>query len=109
MKRRAEAARFGFQVDARRGRRHQGDQLGALGLVLNAVVWWNSLYIDVAVTRLRAEGFPATEEMCARLSPLGFDHITRAPTVRCAESTDLRAAGQQMGVEEAPFGGRVVE
>jgi hypothetical protein len=51
------------------------DQLGALGLVLNAVVWWNSLYIDAAVTSLRADGFPATEEMCARLSPLGFDHI----------------------------------
>jgi hypothetical protein len=49
--------------------------LGALGLVLNAVVWWNSLYIDAAVTRLHPEGFPATEEMCARLSPLGFDHI----------------------------------
>lgn len=51
------------------------DQLGALGLVLNAVVWWNSLYIDAAVTRLRSDWFPATEEMCARLSPLGFDHI----------------------------------
>ncbi|OKI23775.1 hypothetical protein A6A08_03165 [Nocardiopsis sp. TSRI0078] len=51
------------------------DQLGALGLVLNAVVWWNSLYIDAAVTQLHSEGFDATEEMCARLSPLGFDHI----------------------------------
>ncbi|MFV2197851.1 Tn3 family transposase [Nocardiopsis sp. LOL_012] len=51
------------------------DQLGALGLALNAIVWWNSLYIDAAVTQLRADGFPATEEMCARLSPLGFDHI----------------------------------
>ncbi|MFE6449655.1 transposase [Nocardiopsis dassonvillei] len=51
------------------------DQLGALGLVLNAVVWWNSLYIDAAVTQLRSDGFPVTEQMCARLSPLGFDHI----------------------------------
>ncbi|GAA3760828.1 Tn3 family transposase [Salinactinospora qingdaonensis] len=51
------------------------DQLGALGLALNAVVWWNSLYIDAAVARLRAEGFPVTEDMCARLSPLGLDHI----------------------------------
>lgn len=41
----------------------------------NAVVWWNSLYIDAAVTRLRTDGFPATEQRCARLSPLGFDHI----------------------------------
>jgi len=51
------------------------DQLGALGLALNAVVWWNSLYIDAAVERLRADGFPVTEDMCARLSPLGYDHI----------------------------------
>ncbi|GAB3451230.1 Tn3-like element Tn3 family transposase [Streptomonospora sediminis] len=51
------------------------DQIGALGLALNAVVWWNSLYIDAAVNRLRADGFPVTEDMCARLSPLGYDHI----------------------------------
>ncbi|OKI22866.1 hypothetical protein A6A08_18075 [Nocardiopsis sp. TSRI0078] len=67
---------FGNRGELRQ-RYRQGleDQLGALGLVLNAVVWWNSLYIDAAVTQLRAEGFPATEEMCARLSPLGLDHI----------------------------------
>jgi hypothetical protein len=67
---------FGNRGELRQ-RYRQGleDQLGALGLVLNAVVWWNSLYIDAAVTRLHSEGFPAIEEMCARLSPLGFDHI----------------------------------
>ncbi|MDS1269264.1 Tn3 family transposase [Lipingzhangella sp. LS1_29] len=58
-----------------RYRKELEDQLGALGLALNAVVWWNSLYIDTAVTQLRADGFPVTEDMCARLSPLGFDHI----------------------------------
>ncbi|WP_246268688.1 transposase [Acrocarpospora macrocephala] len=51
------------------------DQLGALGLALNAVVWWNTLYLDAAVSRLRADGFPATQEMCARLSPIAYDHI----------------------------------
>jgi hypothetical protein len=39
------------------------------------VVWWNSLYIDAAVKQLRADGFPATEEMCARLSPICFEHF----------------------------------
>ena len=39
------------------------------------MVWWNPPYIDAAVTRLRSEEFPATKEMCARLSPLGFDDI----------------------------------
>jgi hypothetical protein len=32
------------------------DQLGALGLVLNAVVLWTTRYIDDAVAQLRAEG-----------------------------------------------------
>ncbi|MFC4533090.1 hypothetical protein [Sphaerisporangium dianthi] len=32
------------------------DRLGALGLAMNAVIWWNSLYIDPAVTRLRERG-----------------------------------------------------
>ena len=32
------------------------DQLGALGLGLNCVVWWNTLYIDAAVRELEACG-----------------------------------------------------
>ncbi|MBA9005695.1 Tn3 family transposase [Thermomonospora cellulosilytica] len=51
------------------------DQIGSLGLALNAVVWWNSLYLDAAVKQLRTDGFPATDEMCARLSPICYDHI----------------------------------
>ena len=33
------------------------DQLGALGLGLNAITWWNSLYIDAAVAAWRPEGW----------------------------------------------------
>ena len=51
------------------------DQLGALGLALNAVVLFNSLYIDAAVKQLAADGFPVTDELLARLSPLQYDHI----------------------------------
>jgi hypothetical protein len=51
------------------------DQLGALGLALNAVVWWNTLYLDAAVKQIQADGFPVTTEMCARLSPIAFEHI----------------------------------
>ncbi|WP_344948297.1 Tn3 family transposase [Sphaerisporangium flaviroseum] len=51
------------------------DQLGSLGLALNAVIWWNSLYLDAAVKQLREQGFPVTGEMCARLSPIQYDHI----------------------------------
>ncbi|MFJ6438571.1 Tn3 family transposase [Streptomyces sp. NPDC091416] len=46
------------------------DQLGSLGLVLNAVVLWTSRYIDAAVAQLRAEGHEILDEDVARLSPL---------------------------------------
>lgn len=51
------------------------DQLGALGLVINIIVLWNTLYINAALQQLEAEGFPIEPEDVARLSPLAFDHI----------------------------------
>lgn len=59
----------------KRGTIHQAyrdgmeDQLGALGLVLNAVVLWTTRYIDAAVDQLRAEGHEIRDEDIARLSP----------------------------------------
>ncbi|MFI6928395.1 Tn3 family transposase [Nonomuraea spiralis] len=38
-------------------------------------MWWNSLYLDAAVKHLREQGIPVTDEMCARLSPIQYDHI----------------------------------
>lgn len=53
----------------------QENQLGALGLVVNLIVLWNTIYIDTALNRLRAEGHVILDEDVARLSPLGFRHI----------------------------------
>ena len=60
-----------------RQRYHQGqeDQLGALGLVVNMIVLWNTLYLDAALEQLRQQGYPIQDEDVARLSPLAFDHI----------------------------------
>jgi TnpA family transposase len=58
-----------------RYREGQEDQLGALGLVVNIIVLWNTLYIDAALQQLRTEGFSIKPEDLARLSPLVFDHI----------------------------------
>jgi len=58
-----------------RYRAGQEDQLGALSLVLNAVVLWNTFYMDLAVKQLRTDGYPVHDEDVARLSPLGFKHI----------------------------------
>jgi len=58
-----------------RYREGQEDQLGALGLVVNVIVLWNTIYMDAALNQLRAEGFDVRAEDVARLSPLGFEHI----------------------------------
>jgi hypothetical protein len=51
------------------------DQLGALGLVLNAIVLFNTRYLDAAITELRAGGHEVRGEDAARLSPFGRNHI----------------------------------
>ncbi len=58
-----------------RYREGQEDQLGALGLVVNLVVLWNTIYMDAALDQLRAEGFDVRAEDVPRLSPLGVKHI----------------------------------
>ncbi len=45
------------------------------GLVLNCVVLWNTVYIDVALEQLRAAGHPVAEEDVARLSPFMRKHL----------------------------------
>ena len=58
-----------------RYREGQEDQLGALGLVLNVLVLWNTLYMDCALAHLRRRGESVLPADVARLSPLGSEHI----------------------------------
>jgi hypothetical protein len=53
------------------------DQIGALGLVLNALVLFNTRYMDAAITQLRADGFEVRDEDVGWLSRLC------APTSTC--------------------------
>ena len=59
----------------KRYREGQEDQLGAPGLVVNAICLFNSLYLDEAVRRLREGGEQATDEDLARVSPLAQEHV----------------------------------
>jgi hypothetical protein len=54
-----------------RYREGQEDQLGALGLVVNILVLWTTLYMDRVLTQLRAQGVSVNDEDVERLSPLG--------------------------------------
>jgi TnpA family transposase len=56
-------------------REGQEDQLGALGLMLNIVILWNTVYMQQIIAELRAEGIHVRDEDIARLSPLKFAHI----------------------------------
>jgi len=56
-------------------REGQEDQLGALGLVINAITLWNTRYLDAARTHLETHGCPVREEDAVRLSPLGHAHL----------------------------------
>jgi hypothetical protein len=81
-----------------RYREGQEDELGALGLVLNAVVLWNTRYFGQVLERLRAEGLEIRSEDVARLSPLVHRHINLhgrytfalAEPIACGELRALR-------------------
>jgi hypothetical protein len=57
-----------------RYREGQEDQLSALGLVVNALVLWNTYYMDAALTSIGLEQ-SVNQEDIARLSPLGHSHV----------------------------------
>ena len=58
-----------------RYREGQEDQLGALGLVVNAIVLWNTMYMEVALNQLRAAGMEVNPADVTRLSPLIHKHM----------------------------------
>lgn len=58
-----------------RYRKDQEDQLGALGLVLNVLVHWNTIYMDAALDQLKNENFPVNTEDEVRLSPFAKSHF----------------------------------
>ncbi|MER5322954.1 Tn3 family transposase [Streptosporangium roseum] len=53
----------------------QEDQLGALGLMTNVCILWNTIYTARALEQIRAEGKKIATADIARLSPLGFEWL----------------------------------
>ena len=56
-------------------RQGQEDQLGSLGLALNAVIHWNAIYMQAALAKLTADGQIIDPSDIARLSPILWRHI----------------------------------
>ena len=71
-------------------REGQEDQLGALGLVLNMLVIWNTRYMALALDDMRAAGLAVRDEDVARLSPLTRGHINMLGRYDFMLSEELR-------------------
>ena len=95
---RYSVARAGFH--GKRGelrqnyRKGQEDQLGALGLVLNMVVLWNTIYIEAALNQLRTEGYPVKDEDVYRFSPLQHENINMLGRYSFSSMPDAVAKGE---------------
>ena len=76
-----------------RYREGQEDQLGALGLVVNAIVLWNTLYMEAALHQLRTAGFEVKAEDVARLSPRLYKPINFQGRYSCALSEAVAQGG----------------
>jgi hypothetical protein len=77
-------------------REGQEDQVGALGLVVNIIVLWNTLYIDAALEQLRREGYPVEPTDVARLSPLCFEHLNLLGRYAFALPESVARGGSQV-------------
>lgn len=81
-----------------RYREGQEEQLGALGIVVNVIVLWNTYYMDAAISKLRSLDQQVLPEDVVRLSPLGRKHINMlgryhfslAETIKRGELRSLR-------------------
>jgi TnpA family transposase len=55
----------------------QAHQAGCLNLLTNAVIVWNTVYMQAALEAIRHEGYPVQEEDLVHLWPIRFAHIHR--------------------------------
>ena len=87
----ARATYFGQKGEARqRYREGQEEQFGALGLVVNAMVLWNTLYMNRALEEMQARSMKIEPSDVERLSPLGYDHINLLGRYTFSLSEEIR-------------------
>ena len=89
----------------KRYREGQEDQLGALGLITNAVVLWNTIYMQDALDQLKQNGLPILDDDVAGLWPLRHEHMnvlghysfTLADTILAGKHRPLNQLGTELG------------
>lgn len=88
----------------KRYREGQEDQLGALGLVTNAVVLWNTVYMQAALDHLQTQPGEVKDEDAARLSPLIHEHVNVLGRYSFALTEKIKN-GQLRPLNQTPQGG----
>ena len=95
--RRNSLARAVFHGQRGQLRRHyqvgQENQLDSLGIMINVIVLWQTVYIQAALDHLAAKGYPIGPADVARLTPLGHPAINldgRYRTTNRPPATGLR-------------------
>ncbi len=48
---------------------------GCLNLITNAVIVWNTVYMNAAIQQLKSDGYPVLVEDIKHLSPARHEHI----------------------------------
>ncbi len=66
---------FGLGEIRDRSFENQRYRASGLNLVVAAIVLWNTVYLERAITALRDSGKDVNEELLPHLSPLGWEHI----------------------------------
>jgi TnpA family transposase len=66
---------------------------GCLHLVSNAVVVWNTVYMQAAIDKLKGKGQAILDEELAHISPVRFKHINRYGKFRFDLGEDLTTSG----------------
>ncbi|WP_234906835.1 Tn3 family transposase [Rhizobium rhizogenes] len=47
-----------------------------MNLLINAIVYWNTLYLEPAFGELNREGIPAPSDVIKHITPLGWQRIS---------------------------------
>ena len=66
------------------------EKLGALGLVVNAIVLWNTRYMDAVLSQLQADGDAIADADVRRLSPLVHKHLNFLGRYHFSLTGDIR-------------------
>lgn len=69
------------------------NQAGCLNVLANAVVVWNTVYMQAAIDHLKAQDYPVNEDDLTHLSPARYQHINPYGKFKFEISVDLASNG----------------